>query len=52
MTRIKRHENRPRKSRLQAYYRTVFADSVNEAMQMAERYARKGYILNTLTEWK
>ncbi len=31
------------------YYRTIFADSINEAMKRAERYAKKGYICARIT---
>lgn len=26
------------------YYRTIYADSVNEAIKLADRYTRKGYL--------
>jgi hypothetical protein len=32
------------------YYRTVYGDSINEAMKEAERYTRKGFIMVGLTE--
>ena len=31
------------------YYRTIFADSVNEAIKQAERYTRKGFICAGVT---
>ena len=31
------------------YYRTIFADSINEATRIAERYARKGSIFRNIT---
>lgn len=31
-----------------SYWRTVFADSVNEATRLAERYVRKGFICSTV----
>lgn len=33
-----------RRGEFAEYYRTVWADSVNEAIRIAERYARKGYL--------
>lgn len=30
------------------YWRTVWADSINEAFSMAERYTRKGYYCHSL----
>lgn len=27
------------------YYRTIHADSVNESLEIARRYCRKGYVL-------
>jgi hypothetical protein len=32
------------------YYRTVFGDDINEALRIAERYTRKGYIMARLTQ--
>lgn len=30
------------------YYRTIYADSINEAITIANRGARKGYVFKTL----
>lgn len=32
------------------YYRTVYADSVNEAGKLAARYTRKGFLLASVTQ--
>lgn len=32
------------------YYKTVHADSINEATKLGERYKQKGYILETVTQ--
>lgn len=31
------------------YWRTVFGGDLNEAIKIAERYVRRGYLLATLT---
>ena len=31
------------------YWRTVYADDINEATRIAKQYARKGYRLHTVT---
>lgn len=33
-----------------SYYRTVYADSINEAAMLAKRYERKGYICKTIKQ--
>jgi len=32
------------------YFRTVWADGINEATRKSERYAKKGYILLSVVE--
>jgi hypothetical protein len=32
------------------YYRTVYADTLNEAIRLANRYARKGFIMAGVTQ--
>jgi hypothetical protein len=34
----------------QDYWRTVYADSVNEATMLAKRYTRKGYMLGLVIQ--
>lgn len=32
------------------YYRTIYADSINEAIKTADRWARKGFIARNITK--
>lgn len=32
------------------YYRTVWGDTINEAMRAADRYARKGFIVASVSQ--
>lgn len=34
------------------YWRTVWADGINEAMTVADRYAKKGFICASVTQTK
>ena len=33
-----------------SYWRTVYGDTINEAIYIAKRYARKGYRLSDVTQ--
>ena len=32
------------------YYRTIFADSLNDAIKIAERFTRKGFIMKGIMQ--
>ncbi len=50
--RFKAHyfEQKPTTQKRDEYWRTVYADSVNEATKLAERFTNKGYCLGAIIQ--